>query len=582
MKTELTRHTVNLFKCVVSEPTALVLDNVRHGFVTNFVPTKLQLEVLKETFKDLPIVTLFTVKERNEAPMEQLILKQILHYIEVYGLNEPGLFGLEVEEGKVESLAYIRAISIGELEKLVQDLLYSNRPIADSGPIVELIDGYDLSYDVNKIQNNELRIALFNPQTDKFTSGDDAVRYICYVATGSTMLIKSKAVIEAVKKQSLPGFLLTHVAPLAKVFNRHKRIIMACKNPTTRSTINRISHLSKKLHVPFVEPISKKIVSEFVKNKIDASVLEGVSIRDKFKYLNLIEWKLQGHDYDVFLIRNGRVWFERDRKALNPVLLRQLSTAVMNSIKNDLKHLEGKSILLDQFVDYGLPISRKQCLGNLPFGTKVKGTDLDRFSAGIYWHNDFGKGRENDFYRNSIDLDLTAIDDRGNRTGWGGYAAYNKRNPITFSGDMTDARDGAMEFMTVNPLANNRYGLMVNIFRGPEPCDCEIVVGSSTKKQWIENTMIRERISLNSKESVIGFLNGDSFIVYSGRLSNNRVARGKHPVIDKGLGALWTVQDILISCGIKFDTTPQPNIVYDYDLRYSGFSLDKLEGLLKA
>jgi hypothetical protein len=572
--TNLAADTIKLFKVVVADKTSVVLDNARNGFITDFVPTRDQLKALQDTFKDLPIVSLFSVRERENAPMSALITKQLLHYIEVYGLGMPGLFDLEVSDGKITTLAIVRAVTAGELTALVHGLIYSNKPVADSAPIVEVIRGYNIPYDINKVQNNEVRVALFDVKRDVFTSGDDAVRYICFVATGKTMLIKSKSIIKAVtEKPVAAAFLQAHTVPLAKVFNRHKRIIMACK-ASDKSAVNKISKLSKTLHVPIIESRAKHLVSDAVKTgSIDIDVLRAVPLRAKFNYLNLIEWKLQGQSYDVFLIRNGKVWFEDERAVLNPTALRNLRDVVLGSIGDDLQALKNKAILLDANVDYGLPISRKQTFGNLPFGTRVTSADKTRFCAGVYWHNNFGDG-------SSIDLDLSAIDENGSRTGWGQTSGY-ARSAIVFSGDMTDARNGATEFMTVHPASPNRYGLMVNVFRGPDPCDCEIVVGNGTEKTWLDNTLIRERVTLKSKMSVIGFLKDDKFVVYAGRLSNSRVSGGKHPIIDKGLGALWTVSDVLDGIGVSYDVTPKPGVTYDHDLRYTSFSLDKLETMFK-
>lgn len=569
--------TIKLFKVVVAEVGGLDLSNAQYGFVTDFTPSTAQATLLRSIFQPLPIISLFSVEERMHTSVEELIAKQILHYIEVYGLDSPGLFDLEVKEGQIFSLAYVKAVSIGELAYKVHELIYANRPIADISQVIEVIRDYKIPYDINSIKNNELRVALFDPYSDTFTSGDDVVRYICYKATDSALLIKSDQVIEKVAaKPADVGLLNKHLIPLAQVFNRHQRIIMACKTPSTRSVINRISRLSKTHHVPVHEPIAKRYVVGAIKGQMSPDMLGGISLRDKFKFLNLIEYKLLGHGVDSFTIRNGKIWVENDREIFSPYDLSRVRASVIDSIKMDLVDLKGKKILLDGVVHYGLPISRKQSVGNLPFGTKVIANLGENLSAGIYWRNDWGTPKE------SIDLDLTAIDDMGSRTGWGQYSGYTKRNPITFSGDMTDATNGATEFMVVNPLMKNAYGLMVNVFRGPDVVDCEVVVGYPSAKVWQDKTIIRERITLSSKQAIIGFLKDNTFVAYSGRLSNARVSQGKHPVIDKGLGTLWTVNGLLSTIGITYDVVPVAGVAYDHDLRYSGFTPDKLERLLST
>ena len=564
---------LSLFKVMLASKGQLDFSNALDGFITDFTPTSDQLKLLRKEFQALPVQTLFTVEERAQGSFEYLITKQLLHYFEVYGLGAPGLFELEVSSGRIATLTFVQAVTLEELAKKVQDLIYANRPIGDISLVVELIREYNIPYDINLVRNNELKVGLFDPIRDRFTDGDDAVRYICYQATTSALLIKSKRVIAEVQKNPVGDrFLTNHLLPLAQVFNRHKHLILACKHPATASTVNKISKLSKTQHKPIHEALNKRFISEALHGKTPP--FKTITLRDAFKYLNLIEYKLLQLSYDSFNIRNGKVWTETSRPWVDTSRLVDIKYEVLDYIKSQLSGLKSKKILVDPNVDYGLPISRKQTLGNLPYGTKVSVKD-GKLSAGIYWEN-----QNYNSYSNSVDLDLSAIDHHGNRTGWGGYAGYAKHNPIVFSGDLTDASKGATEWMVVDSAAPNRYGLMVNIYRGPEPCEASIVVGTPTGKVWQDKTLIKEQVRLESTQSLIGFLKDSSFIVYTGRLNNSRISAGKHPVIDKGLGKLWTIGLLLDACGIPYDDAPAVNVTYDFDLRYHSFTLDKLENML--
>lgn len=575
----ITSQTIDLFKVVVAPKGALNLTNALDGFVTDFVPTPTELKVLKEKFAALPVTTLFSVEERKTASLEHLITKQILHYIEVYGLDAPGLFNLEVSSGRIATLTFIKAVTVEELTELALGLAYANRPIADVKPLLEIIKEFGIKYDINQAKNNELRVMLFDPSRDVFKNGDDAVRWICYKATGDPLLIKSKKAIDLTGTTEIGDwFFSRHLLPLAQVFNRHKAILLACKHPHTASTINKISKLSKKNHVPVHESIAKTFIAKYLNGTVSDTVLSAVSLRDKFKYLNLIEYKLLGLPYDSFNIRNGKIWFELNRPHLSTKGLMALRHEVVNSIEDSLVHLSSERILLDPFVDYGLPISRKQTIGNLPFGTRVT-PGKSKLSAGIYWHNSYGADQPSWGYSGSIDLDLSAINDKGSRVGWGQWSGYTDKSCV-FSGDVTSAPHGATEFMEVSTDKPNRYGLMVNIFHGPEKCDVEIVVGTPNDKQWLEGTVIRERMTMQSKQNLVGILNGDSFIIYAGRLNESRVSAGMHPVLDKGFCPMWTVKNLLNSIGVKYDTEPVKDMVYAHDLRYMGFTQDKLETML--
>lgn len=568
---------LKLFNALVVSPSTGSVENIintslveKYGVVIDFTADRNQQAALAAQFQPLPIRTLFGRVERDTASVFSLITKQILHYIEVYGLNRPGLFDLEVEEGKVISLRYVRGISQAQLQDMVRELLYTNAPVKDAAMVKQIINDFSVDYDINQVANNELRVALYDVAKHVFASGDDAVRYIVLNATGNTMLIKSKRVVDEVKSKHTvtSTFFEKHERALAQVFNRHKAIILAAKNSRNRTAINKITRLSKTQHVPVHEPIGKRFVALALAGKANASALTKVSIRDKFKMLNLIEYKMMGHDTDAFVIRNGKVHLEAGRAVTNTKSLESVRGMILFSLEQDLAPLAGKRILLDATVDYGLPVSRKQAVGNLPFGTSVtvKG---GRISSGIYWQDDWG----------ARDLDLSTIDRSGQRTGWGSYSGYSKTNPVTFSGDMTSAYKGAMEFMTSTGVD---YGLFVNIFSGNNGSNFELVVGRDGKDRWIEDVVIREKSQLDSKGNVIGFVNDNKFVVYQGRLNDNRwsVDNKASAVVARGTSKFWTVSQLLDAVGITYDLDRADGVDYDHDMTYAGFSYDKLEGLL--
>lgn len=542
-----------------------------YGVVTNFAMKPAAANLIKEVYKPLDVRTMFGRVERDAAPLYALLMKQFLHYVEVYGLNKPGLFDLEVESGTIVSLRVIRGVTPNEFAEMVRKLLYANAPVGDAVMVKNMINEYGVKYDVNKIANNELRVALFDEKRDVLAKGDDVVRYMVYVATQNPMLIKSKEVVGAVAKHKFSEkFLEDHAVQLAQVFNRHKRIIVAAKSKANRTAVNRITRLSKTRHVPLGESLGKRFVALALAGKTNGKALEfaNVSLRDKFKMLNLLEYKKLGNDMDAFVIRNGKIHIEQGRAVNDPVGINRVRDMVLKSLAKDLKHLKGKKILLDADVDYGLPISRKQTIGNLPFGTSVL---VDgRISSGVYWHNDGG----------AYDLDLSTIDKDGSRTGWGGYNGYSKKAEVTFSGDVTDARNGAMEFMTSKDA---NYGLFANIYRGNSNATFELVIGKDDKKgdRWMSDVKVREKGKLNGRGSIIGFVNGNKFTVYQGMLNSNRWSSNdkSRAIVSRGTSDFWTVGRLLTELGIKFDVDKNEKTVYDYDLTYASFSLDKLEKL---
>ena len=545
-----------------------------YGVVVDFKPTAAQADLLREAYPPLKMITLFSREEREKGNLVDLISKQLLHYIEIYGLNTPGLFNLEMDNGKIMSLNYVQGITEGELGAKVEKIIRANAPFKDVEALVKMIGNYGIQYDIGTVANNELRVNLFNGENDTFAKGDDAVRWLCLKATGGdSLLIKSERVQSKIAEfnwNGLNGFLDRHAFQLAEVFNRHKKLILATKRPETRTVINRISRLSKRHHVPIREAINKTFIGRALADtNFDFSVLDRIGVRDKFRYLNLLEYKVLGNSHDVFFVRNGKVFVRDGRPAPNWVQINRVRKAVLASLWSNLSHLEGKNILLDSNVKIGLPISRKQAIGNLPYGSRVNVGD-NGISAGIYWENRWG----------ARDLDLSTINTDGNRVGWGQMSGYGD-NQVIFSGDITNAPEGAMEFMTSK---KSKHGLFVNIYSGTVGCKMEVVVGTddANKQTWIDKPIIREETTLDSRGMVIGFVKNNEYIAWSGRLSerSSNFDADSGPYLARGLAFHWTVNDLLDHFEVKYDQENKANKDYDYDLSYAGFSFDKLEALL--
>jgi hypothetical protein len=584
-----------LFNSIVVDENSILdipsTDLINIGVVTNFKPNNEVLKIIQDRFQPLPMTTLFDRTERLAGDLFELITKQLLHYIEVYGLGAPGLFELEVHDGVIIKPTFIKGITRLELQEKIQTLLYANAPIKELVPIKEIIKDFSIEYDFSKIANNEARIVLYDPACHSFSSGDDAVRYMVYIATGETTVIKNKKIQSAIALATFNvDFFIKNENVLAEVFNRFKPLILAAKRTHLQNNgafaklatlaktseintvINRISRKSKTMHKPVYESLSKRFLSEAVKT-ISSGTFESFSsnvkklnVRDKFKLLNLIEYKTKGYSTDSFIIRNGTIHVEPNRAVIQPLDLAAIRQLILFSLIQDLSFIKDKTILLDENVDYGLPISRKQTVGNLPFGTTVTINDGD-ISSGIYWHNDGG----------ASDLDLSTVDLKGNRVGWGSLTGYNDKN-IIFSGDVTWADNGAMEFMTSNSMT---YGLFVNIFSGMSTAEFELVVGKTSEKQWITDCVVREKSKLTGRGSIVGLVEGNKFKVFQGRL-NDRIANFNEgsPVINRATGEQWTVRKLFDAIGIKYDIKREENKEYDFSLSYDNFSFDKLEQLL--
>ena len=579
------KYVLELFNSVVGDSTAVLhyapnIDLLSQGLVLNFYPTDEQGKLLAQYHQPLNVHTLFTREEvANSEPID-LLTKQVLHYFEVYGLNSPGLFNLTTTEGKKIELRYVTLITKEQLAEKVRNLIYANAPLKDSDKVREVIEHYHIVFDFNKVRNNELKCQFYTPNLT-FGSGDDAVRYLVYKATGSALMVKDKKTVSllnryAITDSAVANFLDKHKVQLAQVFNRHKRLILACKNANTKTVINQITRLSKKEHIPVFDALNKTFIAKALAAKTDVQIMrmlesDGITLRDKFKYLNLLEWKSKQSAHDTFVIRNGKIHNTSNRKVHELAHLARVMRAVLSSIKNDLAHLKGATIILDSNVDYGLPISRKQAVGEIPFGTRISVAGLTNeaeLSYGIHWRNEWG----------ARDLDLSLISMDGSRYGWGQYSGYNSRSGINFSGDVTDAKDGAMEFFTT--AKNDTFGLFVNIFSGEVGAECELVIGDTYKKQWIDQVLFRQKVKLDSRGSMLGFVQNKDFVVWQGRLNDSRANFGeRNPVLEKATMRHWTVKRLFDTLGIEYYCAKGVAGPTDYNLTAASFTYEKLEEL---
>ena len=566
---------LDLFNVVIVERKDILstpdVGNAEWGFVTDFIPTEYQLHMLRSSFQPLEMRTLFSVEERETGDLRHLLGKQILHYIEVYGLGLDGHFTVPLANGKAVTMKHVRAATMEELGGMVRELVYANAPIEDTGALKDIIVSNGIVYDVNKIKNNEFRVLAFDQSRgDLFDSGDDAMRWLCLQATESPLLIKSKEVVEALtiywQQDDPSGFLSGHEVQLASVFHRHKRLILALKNKKTGAVVNRIARLAKKHHVPIRQHVSKRFVAAALGDTgfdMDG-VLPAVGMRDKMKYLNLLAYKRTRQERDAFTVRNGKIFVREGAKLYEASDIDRVEKAVLASIEGDLSGLVGKTIRMDANVDYGLPVSRKQTIGNLPYGTTIT-VDSPKISSGIHWINSGG----------ASDLDLSTVDGKGLRVGWGEFSGYVD-DEIVFSGDVVNAPNGAMEFMTSE---NTEYGLFVNIFSGEVGAEMELVVGEATRERWIGDPVIREKHILRSRGCLLGFVNGKSFTVYGGRIGNEHSTNGKAGALAaRGTYEFWTARKLLDATGIPYSLDKDAEA--EYDLGYESFSYDKLETLL--
>ena len=136
-------------------------------------------------------------------------------------------------------------------------------------------------------------------------------------------------------------------------------------------------------------------------------------------------------DCKVYNIRNGKSWVEEKKPntqwcdakilLLHDIIFEKFGV-----------NLNGKKIYIPEGVYYSLPTSEKMFVGNVPMGSMF--VSKEPIAMGVYWENSGG----------AYDLDLSSI--ANTKVGWNSRFSYGDGD-VMFSGDMTDARNGATEYI---------------------------------------------------------------------------------------------------------------------------------------
>lgn len=447
----------------------------------------------------------------------ELFIHQMLHYITTYGFDAMGIYSndtvyipnevLEIPEitDKV-SLKVIDAVSEEQLEEKCFDLLGSGIALKQD-TIMDVLDilkdtGYSWSNsDIKRIKNKEAKLMIIKMLGIMPTDPVDFVRYLVWAATGQTLLIKDRATIEAIIAS---GYDITNdvtmfgTANAAMVFNRFKPLFLAFKKASCNKVIvNKVSRLSKKYHVPMKEDILANITSDTTANldKVEKALDRATNFR-KVSILNAINNRMQGSAALMYRVRNGKS-FVKDSVEVDRAHLFAAFNVVYTHLVNSLD-VKGKTIKVSEGIKLAVPTSEKMFIGNLPTGTSVNlATDM---IAGIYWENAWG----------ASDLDLSGMS--LNKIGWNSQFK-NEAGTAIFSGDITNAHNGASEVFYVKKGLSHPMLMVNNIYSGEVGCKFKIFAGHEEPKNGAltsnytvnpNNVLFQVDTEMDTKQQIVG------------------------------------------------------------------------------
>ena len=402
----------------------------------------------------------------KDSTRSQLLLEQVYHYISTYGSHFRGEVYIPYEVLNIPDLKLtfkvIKAYTAEEMTKKCLSLLRSGIALKEETVDDILFVLYnELHYDFTGIENirNKEAVIKIADRYDIFPKNPvEFFRYVLYKTTRETLLIKSDDLINDIKQSKFnPDDLFKEfgLEKLAQIFNRFKPLFLAYKNRAPK-TINKISKLSKTHHQPLVSNPLNNATNILLENS-DLHWLENATPFALFKALSACYSRMYGQDTFVYRIRNGKSWTKKSTgTSVNELNYDFILTYL--KLKYDLS---GKKFHFPEHVEFALPTSEKMFVGNIPTGTRFYG---ERMAVGIYWENAWG----------ARDLDLSGLKIAG-KIGWN--AAYNLQNgQLMYSGDMTDATNGAVEYLYADRNSAAPTLVINNVFSGNTDCGYKIVV----------------------------------------------------------------------------------------------------------
>jgi len=513
-------------------------------------------------------------KIKNSSRFE-LLLEQITHYMSTYGSNFQDEVYIPDEILNVPDLKLsykvIKAYSKEEMTNKCLSLLKSGIALTEetiNDILTILVDTLDYTFTGGEgIRNKEAIIKIADLYGVVPTDTMEFFRYIIYKSTGQSLLIKNKQMYSAISNSNFnPAvqFNKFGLEKLSEIFNRFKPLFMSYKKICPK-TINKISKLSKVHHKPLVENPLNKVSSRLLTNK-DMHWLNNATPFALFKALQVLHSRMNDQTSFVYRIRNGKSWTEENHVHLSDIYKRNFDI-IVKYLKNKYDFSD-KKIYIPKDVKYALPTSEKMYVGNIPTGTRFSGKKL---AVGIYWENSWG----------ARDLDLSGMN-IGGKIGWN--SSYNQNNgSLMYSGDITSAPNGAVEYLYANKGLNSPTLVLNNVFSGSDTCDYKIIVGKgdkiSNKFMMDPNNLFAEvKCKSVQTQTILGIFipkkDKQTFVVLNFGAGHAQVSGSKtSDIATKALYQQWnnpyTLNKLVKLLGAKIVKKAKKA---DYD-----FSLDKLE-----
>lgn len=535
-----------------------------------------------------------TVKNTD---IDTLIAQQLIHYFTTYGLESLGIENKDLIYVPAEKLEIpeitndipITIIHIIDKEKLSEKLMtLLTSGIALSKDTIEnimILSEYIPQEKIQEIKNREIKIRLYDKYNTVPCNNVEFIRYLIYKTTGETLVIRNKELIQKIKySDKLIAFNLfceylrvSNENKLAEIFLRYKDLILAYKvdNPTNdwqrnlNKIINKISKLSKKYHKPLNINLIDKITQDNIiypqlKNTL-IKELDNATIFREVSILNILNYRANNYSNSVYKIRNGKIYVKDSKDETKSNIYLDRANFIKEHLINRIKeNIENKTFYFPNNMEYIVPNSEKQFIGNIPYDSSIVIPENKNIVVAIHWNN---------LKDERVDLDFKALSQ--NKTiGWD----YNYLGEgITFSGDITNAENGATEaFLLEKDFLENMLFTINNFTQNDEDVPFEFVIATTKDNEIDENYTINPnniiaklscKIEKNKGMITIGILkkekNNNKFCFNNFSFGNirschnNEITNKIREYYEDYSKIQLKLKDLIIECNGKISDKPQ-------------------------
>lgn len=555
-----------------------------------------------------------SIKAVDIMDIEELRLHQALHYLSVFSHQEDGscfgsvpvdkestylpneYVGLDKDQEPIK-FTIVYPITVDELIEKIKGLVSGIALKQETIELLmEIIPSYSNRFSVDDFKNKEIKALLIDAGYYTPSNAIDLIRYIYYKRTGSTLFVSSKQqkiMFDVTRfhydsSELLASFTENYgIEAIARTFNRYRDFWIMIKKDSKSNAriINKASKLAKTLNIPCKPLPLDNILSPFVADKNVIKELKKVTVFKKISLYNYILNELTPSEYKLYNIRNGKIFVKESGERRYPSVAARRLVLIANSIREDLKDkVEGKKFLLSKYIQYAVPTSEKNFIGNIPMCSKINATD--NFSFGIHWFNQ---------PNSRVDLDLHA-ESKHVHIGWN----CDLRNSVaTHTGDVTNAPlpNGGAEavyfkdrfvddiaviavnnFMSTDDVTTN---LFFNWFDHGNVLDRNTILDINSDSLYIKDFIIED------DETMLGIIRSDEtgkkdFIFYSSRLGDRIVSKydsvmdGIASAINSTIDNRLMLEDLIGMCGGLITEDPEEA---DYNLNETALTKDSFNFL---